>query len=811
MTVSSTTSKVSYTGNGLTTAFAVPFYFLEAADLQVILRSGTTETVQALSSQYTVTGAGVETGGTVTMLVAPAAGTTLTIRRNIAATQETDLLPNDRLPAETLETALDKVTMLTQQLGEESARSLKYPASDAPMSAQVPAASARASKFLSFDSNGLPVATVGVDASLDIFTQSGTGAVPRSVNDKLRDMVSVKDFGAIGYATTTATLFRPPTITGQSPDDTSAIQSAMNSGARKVIFGEGRFYQIKNTITIPPGVDVDFCSSVVVYNGPTDRPAFIHGSSATANTARLDNIAVAAYNISWSNNNYVGFRALNLIWTHVNTRWIKNFTIGYECYALGYAYAHVVHILGEFQTNKVGIALTCDGSAPPLEDYTNENTFFGGDITNQSDGGTLGASYGIWFRRVNNGYTGHSGNRFYGMCFQPGNVVGVDRLPIFLDGVGNFNYFGNFRYESGNGPTMIVKGANLDVSGTSNTLGVGNVADIQCFSPSGGAITPDILELGTARLNYVYSTNEPQYHDQEIVFSDLTKLVKSYSANNTSVMGGLCAFTNSSPTPALSVVDGGVGLNVLKDHVEITGNWGIGFFVECEGAESFSAFSKTQVGYVGRLNVNLYDASFNLLTNSSPSYPDMRSGYSALYSPYSTSFGGSYNPQNDSNEFNFTVSTNVKYIRVFITGGTNPSRVSSFGVRRLTKNKKPLRVFSGISTNPMFHYAGADPDAGNNGIYSLGDMAVNAAAAGGSASYWQCTTAGRLAPAWIASTAYTAGKLVLNDTDKIYECVTGGTSAGSGGPTGTGTNISDGGCVWNYLSPKAAFSAGANL
>jgi hypothetical protein len=255
MTVSSTTSKVSYTGNGSTTAFAVPFYFLAAADLQVILRSGTTETVQALTTNYTVAGAGVEAGGTVTMLVAPASGTTLTIRRSIAATQGTDLLPNDRLPAEDLEDGLDKLTMIAQQLGEESDRSIKYPASDAAVSAQLPAASARASKFLTFDSNGLPVATVGVDATLDIFTQSGTGAVSRSVTEKLRDSVSVLDFGAIGDGAT---------------DDTAAVQLAVNA-SKSVFFPAGKVFRVTAEVVVPAGVHLYGNAEIRVSQSPYVR------------------------------------------------------------------------------------------------------------------------------------------------------------------------------------------------------------------------------------------------------------------------------------------------------------------------------------------------------------------------------------------------------------------------------------------------------------------------------------------------------------------------------------------------------------
>jgi hypothetical protein len=51
--------------------------------------------------------------------------------------------------------------------------------------------------------------------------------------------------------------------------------------------------------------------------------------------------------------------------------------------------------------------------------------------------------------------------------------------------------------------------------------------------------------------------------------------------------------------------------------------------------------------------------------------------------------------------------------------------------------------------------------------------------------------------AWAATTAYVAGSYCKNGGN-IYKCATGGTSAGSGGPSGTGSGISDGTVVWNY-------------
>lgn len=56
-------------------------------------------------------------------------------------------------------------------------------------------------------------------------------------------------------------------------------------------------------------------------------------------------------------------------------------------------------------------------------------------------------------------------------------------------------------------------------------------------------------------------------------------------------------------------------------------------------------------------------------------------------------------------------------------------------------------------------------------------------------------------PAWVASTAYVQGNYVYDATSaNVYWCTTSGTSTTGSGPSGTGTNISDGTAVWNYVT-----------
>jgi len=158
MTVTTTTIKNSYSGNGSTTAFAYTFPINATDEITVIERSATgTETVKSEgsgSTNYGISDNGAS-GGTVTMVTAPASGTTLVIRRNTNLTQETDYVANDPFPAETHEDALDKLNMQTQELQEELDRSFKVSRTNTITSAEfTTSATDRASKTLGFDSDG---------------------------------------------------------------------------------------------------------------------------------------------------------------------------------------------------------------------------------------------------------------------------------------------------------------------------------------------------------------------------------------------------------------------------------------------------------------------------------------------------------------------------------------------------------------------------------------------------------------------------------------------------------------------------------
>jgi hypothetical protein len=119
VTVSSQTNKAQYIGDGSTTAFAVPFPFLDNSHLVVVLTDIATQvdTVQTITTHYTLSGAGTSSG-TCTFGTAPPVTKRVTIYRSTPINQLLDLKENDAFSAEASEDAIDKLTMIMIDLKE---------------------------------------------------------------------------------------------------------------------------------------------------------------------------------------------------------------------------------------------------------------------------------------------------------------------------------------------------------------------------------------------------------------------------------------------------------------------------------------------------------------------------------------------------------------------------------------------------------------------------------------------------------------------------------------------------------------------
>ena len=166
MTVSSTTTKNSYSGNASTTVFAYGFKIFSDDDITVIIRTDSTgaEVTKTKTTHYTVSGVGSSSGGNVTFTTGntPASGETVVLLRSTARTQLTDYTPNDPFPAASHEDALDKLTFIAQEIEEELARSIKVSKTNTISSSEfTTSASARANKLLSFDGSGDLTVTEG--------------------------------------------------------------------------------------------------------------------------------------------------------------------------------------------------------------------------------------------------------------------------------------------------------------------------------------------------------------------------------------------------------------------------------------------------------------------------------------------------------------------------------------------------------------------------------------------------------------------------------------------------------------------------
>lgn len=126
MSLSTTTSKIMYTGNGATTQWDIPFPFLDKNDLQVY-RIGTDGISTLLTGDYQINETTrvltypLQTNGVEPLAV----GEKLLILRHTPRTQSVQLAAQATLDASVLESGYDKAMMVCQELEEKLERCLQ--------------------------------------------------------------------------------------------------------------------------------------------------------------------------------------------------------------------------------------------------------------------------------------------------------------------------------------------------------------------------------------------------------------------------------------------------------------------------------------------------------------------------------------------------------------------------------------------------------------------------------------------------------------------------------------------------------------
>jgi hypothetical protein len=187
MTISTTTIINSYSGDGSTTAFTYTFKITDQDDIEVLIRSNDgTETTKTITTHYTVSGVGNAGGGTVTFTSGniPTSTQTVVLRRSTPQTQTMDLIDNDPMSADTIETAHDKAIAISQELQEQVNRSIKFSRTNTFTSSEFTVdAATRANKILAFDSSG----EIAVTQELGTYKGNWTTATAYYGRDLVKD------------------------------------------------------------------------------------------------------------------------------------------------------------------------------------------------------------------------------------------------------------------------------------------------------------------------------------------------------------------------------------------------------------------------------------------------------------------------------------------------------------------------------------------------------------------------------------------------------------------------------------------------
>ena len=250
MTVPVETSFSTFTTDGSTTTFPIPFTWTSATNVNAQV----TVNDAVISAPFSVTG--TSGSSSIVFNTAPPAGTGVMYRTTpVSQVQSTPFASGGVFPNQALATGLDQLTRIAQEITDQADRALTFSIGETGY--MLPPPTSRLGLYLGFDAvTGAPTVVPGIGtataASLVTYTPSGPGATSRSINSWLADISSVKDRGAVGNGTN---------------DDTTAFSTA--SGVGPFIVPPGTYkitanLTVSSFVTFEPGAMLAIASGITV-------------------------------------------------------------------------------------------------------------------------------------------------------------------------------------------------------------------------------------------------------------------------------------------------------------------------------------------------------------------------------------------------------------------------------------------------------------------------------------------------------------------------------------------------------------------
>ena len=402
ITIGDVAPRVQYVADGVLTEFTYPFPIFEKADLEIRLDGA------VLAGGASIEGAGSSDGGRVVFAAPPPVGTRVTLRRRLKIARATDFQSNGVLRANTLNDELDYQVAAIQQVADDVAGTVRVGPADGG-ALVLPMRTARANRVLGFDSNGdvtvfdRGTATLGVPFA---------GGIPRTVEDKLAERLTARDFGATGDG-----------VTDDGPALAAAMAAAAASG--KVLeIGEGSF-RTTQPLVLGGGAAGLVMHGSILYAGPAGQAALTLGDGAAVRNAakRYEGLRVIRATISdWESEADIGLVLRNLDASFIEIRQVEGFTIGVRTLGVERGFEDSTLILGRIVNNRIGLDVRTETAAA----WNTSVRYYGGHFAIGSTVHPTKDRFGVRLSAAPGAYVAHNRHVFDG----PGFELQAEGRPI---------------------------------------------------------------------------------------------------------------------------------------------------------------------------------------------------------------------------------------------------------------------------------------------------------------------------------------------------------------------------------------------